>query len=149
MTGQRIKRRGAGRFLLLAALGLTAVACGDEVTAPGALALRVSTSGAALIGDPDPAMVSTLLDSFSIGGVYAVLPMGGYGGGTTYSTRLGSAETILRHPTGIVLPAGLPVRLLAEGVVVSTATPSFRSTWCPGTPDQSTLCDAESISYSV
>lgn len=137
--GSRAVRRMAGLLLI--------AACGTEPSAP-APALVIERGEHAQAGDPDPDAVSVLLDSFSIGGVYTILPRGGYSSSGTYSTRLLYSETVNRHPTGIELPEGLPVRVLAQGVVVSTSTQQFHETWC-AREDPASQCGVESYSYSV
>jgi hypothetical protein len=106
--------------------------------------------------------VATLLDSFAIGGVYTILPLSGYPRNAQtipYAppifvyTRLPEgavyANPISRHPTGIELPAGLPVRVLAEGRVESTPTSLFLGGYClrPGVSDP--YCSIGSFWYSI
>lgn len=111
----------------------------------------------------DPGInIASVLDSFSIGGVYTVLSISGYprnaqtipfAPAVFVYTRPPEdtvyANPISRHPTGIDLPVGLPVRVLAEGLVVSSPTPVFLSGYClrPGVTDP--YCSIGSFSYSV
>lgn len=102
-------------------------ACSREPVAPsGAVPLVQHHAPRAEVVPVVPAGV--LLDSFSIGGVYDVLPRGGYFGGGSYARspeKEQYAGTIRGHPTGLVLPVGLPVRVLAEGSVTSRSTPAW------------------------
>lgn len=137
----------SSRLFPLVVAMLLAGACGTEATAPG-LSLSTASSESELGIDPDPEAVSVLLDSFSIGGLYTVLPRGGYSSTGNYSADLNYAESVSRHPTGIELPPGLPVRVLAEGVYTATSTTRFHDFWCgrEAPPEQ---CSIQSYSYSV
>ncbi len=101
----------------------------------------------------DPAMpIGVLLDSFSIGGVYTVLPRGGYSGGTSYAPSPEKdvyAGSIRGHPTGLAFPIGLPVRVLAEGRLMSRSTPAFQHDYCARLSAWDPICGVGSYEYSV
>lgn len=134
-------------ILLFITSMLVAAGCGTEATAPG-ISVRRGLLDVEVATDPDPLAVSVLLDSFSIGGVYTVLPRGGYSSSGSYSTELNYAGSVNRHPTGIELPPGLPVRVLAEGSYQATSTPAFLAFWC-GREDSPAQCAIQSYAYSV
>ena len=111
----------------------------------------------------DPGVnIGQILDSFAIGGVYTILPISGYprneqvpfGPIHLVYNRSPEAEVyadrISRHPTGIDLPAGLPVRVLAEGAVTSTFTDAFKNGYCQrpaGVGDP--YCNLAGYTYSI
>ena len=130
----------------LAAVALTiALACDREPTAPGP-GQAVRHSGALAVAFDPGINIAHVLDSFAIGGVYTILPISGYprnvqpvpfGPIQLVYARSPEADvyasSILRHPTGIDLPAALPVRVLAEGAVTSTFTDAFKIRIVPTT----------------
>ncbi len=98
------------------------------------------------------ASVGILLDSFSIGGVYAVMPRGGYSGGMWYARSPEKdvyAGTIGKHPTGLVFPVGLPIRVLAEGGVLSRSTAAFQTGYCARYGATDPICSVASFMYTV
>ncbi|MBI2408707.1 MAG: hypothetical protein HYV19_10445 [Gemmatimonadetes bacterium] len=100
-----------------------------------------------------PMSVAALLDSFAIGGVYTVLPRGGYGGGSWYARspeKERYAGTVSGHPTGLELPVGLPVRILAAGSYTSHATAEFQRDYCALAGHASDpRCSAELFTYTI
>lgn len=107
-------------------------ACAREPVAPTGRAPVVTAKGVrASVASIVP--IGTLLDSFAIGGVYTVLPRGGYSGGMWYMRSPEKdvyAGTISRHPTGLAFPLGLPIRVLAEGRLMSRSTSAFQVDFC-------------------
>ena len=102
--------------------------------------------------DLDPTVdIATLLDSLAIGGVYSVTPRGGYSSlrYTLMPERAVYANPIRGHPTGIELPVGLPVRVLAEGAVVSHSTPTFLTSYCARYGGGDSHCATPSYTYTV
>lgn len=102
--------------------------------------------------DLDPTVdIAMLLDSLAVGGVYTVEPKGGYSGlrYTRMPERAVYANPIQRHPTGIELPAGLPVRVLAEGEMVSRPTVAFTAGYCARYGAGDSRCATPSYTYTV
>lgn len=102
--------------------------------------------------DLDPAVnIAMLLDSLAIGGVYSITPRGGYSSlrYTPMPERAVYANPIRGHPTGIELPVGLPVRVLAEGAVVSHSTPTFLTSYCARYGGGDSHCATPSYTYAV
>lgn len=149
---QRASRRHVTWRLpaMLAGLLLTVVACertpldiGGERAVGTAMPRRADAA--------PPVAVTTLLDSLTVGGVYTVLPVSGFSG-LSYprpSERLLYANPIRNYPTGIALPVGLPVRVLAEGGVTSRPTAAFASAYCALYGAMDTICAASSYTYTV
>lgn len=134
--------------MVAAALG----ACAREPVAPTGQARAVTAPGGRAAMAPEVS-VSALLDSFAIGGVYTVLPRGEYYGGMAYSPSPRKelyAGSVGGHPTGLALPVGLPVRILAEGIVVSRSTTAFQREEC-SLPWRATdpICSISSFTYTV
>lgn len=99
-----------------------------------------------------PVAVGALLDSFAIGGVYTVLPRGGYWGGSSYARSPEKdvyAGTINQHPTGLAFPIGLPVRVLAEGRLISRSTPAFQADYCARYGATEPRCAVASFTYTI
>lgn len=138
----------------LRALVLVAVlsACSREPVAPSGAATYVPRqTPRAEVASVVP--VGALLDSFSIGGVYTVLPRGGYWGGSSYDwspRKEQYAGMVWKHPTGLVLPVGLPIRILAKGQYVSSATAAFQQDYC-SVPSHATdpRCAVGSFTYTI
>ena len=118
-----------GRALVIA-LATAAGSCTREPVAPSTEPLRALGHAVGALA-ASPISVTTLLDSFAIGGVYAVLPRGGFTGRYARSPEKEQyAGTVSTHPTGIQLPVGLPVRVVASGSYTSRATAAFLSEYC-------------------
>jgi len=102
--------------------------------------------------DLDPTVdIAMLLDSLAVGGVYTVEPTGGYSG-LRYARmpeRAVYANPIRGHPTGIELPVGLPVRVLAEGGTVSRPTVAFSAGYCARYGGGDSRCVTSSYTYTV
>ncbi len=112
------------------ALATAAGSCTREPVAPSTEPLRALGHAAGALA-ASPVSVATLLDSLTIGGVYTVLPRGGFTGRYAGSPEKELyAGTVSSHPTGIQLPVGLPVRVLASGSYTSHATAAFLSEYC-------------------
>lgn len=125
-------------------------ACAREPVAPVERAHTTSDRRPRAATEPAVA-VSTLLDSFSIGD-YTVLPRGGYAGGMWYTRSPEKdvyAGTIKNHPTGLVLPVGLPIRVLSEGRLVSRATAAFQTDYCAHSGGWDPNCGVGAFEYSV
>jgi hypothetical protein len=135
-------------------LGLMTIlgACAREPVAPPQASARLADD-AVRAGLAPPMSVAALLDSFAIGGVYTVLPRGGYGGGSWYARspeKERYAGTVSGHPTGLELPVGLPVRILAAGSYTSHATAEFQRDYCALAGHASDpRCSAESFTYTI
>lgn len=138
-----------GGQLLVLTLAAGVSACTREPVAPAAAPIRaLGPVAQAMTASPVP--VATLLDSFAIGGVYTVLPRGGFTGRYARSPEKEQyAGTVSSHPTGIELPVGLPVRLLATGSYTSRATAAFQSEYCAryGTGDP--RCPVDAFTYTI
>jgi hypothetical protein len=94
--------------------------------------------------------VTTLLDSFAIGGVYTVLPRGGFTGRYARSPEKEQyAGTVSAHPTGLELPVGLPVRVLASGSYASQVTTAFLSEYCALYGASDPYCAVSAFTYTV
>ncbi len=126
------------------------VACAREPVAPAYSPWRAA--GAVTRAElAPPVAVGVLLDSFSLGGVYKVLPRGGYAGGSYYARspeKEQYAGTVSSHPTGLELPVGLPVRILAAGSYTSRQTAAFQSDYCASHASDS-ICVVASFAYTV
>lgn len=127
-------------------------ACAREPVAPSSaapLVLHQTPRAAAASVVP----VSALLGSFSIGGVYSVLPRGGYAGLNWYAQspeKEQYAGTVSLHPSGLEFPVGLPIRILAEGHYVSSATAAFQQDYCSVSSHATDpLCVVASFTYTV
>ncbi|MBI2406809.1 MAG: hypothetical protein HYV19_00720 [Gemmatimonadetes bacterium] len=128
-----------------AALG----SCAREPVAPASDPIRAPSHTVRSAAAP-PVSVATLLDSFAIGGVYTVLPRGGFTGRYARSPEKEHyAGTVFTHPTGIELPVGLPVRILAEGSYTARATAAFLSEYCASYGAKDPRCPFGAFSYSV
>ena len=136
------------RWGTLAAIALSA--CSREPMAPVGRAALAPVHGVRAAVEP-AVPVTTVLDSFTIGGVYSALPRGGYSQGRYNQSLLKEwyAGTVWGHPTGLVFPIGLPMRILAEGVVVSRSTQAWRTDYCEPYGATDPWCSISSFTYSV
>jgi hypothetical protein len=134
--------------VVVVALTLAINGCEQQALAPMSDRRLDATTRATLI-DPDTySAAALLLDSLSVGGVYTVLPLGGFFGTYTNAPeRNVYSGTIRNHPTGIQLPAGLPVRVVAEGAYTTVSTALFQSQYCAGVTD--IKCSVPEYRYSV
>jgi hypothetical protein len=155
VRGVRIRGPLVGGLLCSVSL-VVAQACGKEPTSAERPALARPLGSVAPIFDPT-INIAAMLDSFAVGGVYTVLGGSGYprlvSGALLYAAQPEASvysSSIRGHPTGIDLPVGLPVRILAEGTIVSTSTDAFRSGYClrPGSEGDPN-CTFGDLRYSV
>lgn len=145
--------RGGTRIVwrLVAVLAVTTAvsSCTRESVAPFGASIRAPGHVARVVA-ASPVSVATLLDSFSIGGVYTVLPRGRFWGRYARSPEKEQyAGTVSTHPTGLELPVGLPVRILASGSYTSRATAAFLSEYCAPYGASDPRCAVTAFSYTV
>lgn len=59
------------------------------------------------------------------------------------------AGRINNHPTGLVFPVGLPIRVLAEGRLISRSTPAFQAEYCWRYGAWDPICSVGAFEYTV